>query len=162
MPAPEIDWKKIGADSIAGWFRLFVYVVGISLIAVGVGWCHGKYEQAANEGILWMDCPFRTELAGAHPPDGREEWCQKKVEGAYVRHGSWQAWYRSGQLKAKGRYENGRLVEYECCGKWRPRKGLAIVPTAGARGSSAPQCAVDTSNETLVPNEEANESPQTF
>jgi len=83
-------------------------------------------------------CPRGAELLGDAPPDGTEQWCQrrgandqfvkhglfrewhkngrKKVVGQYTdgkRHGPWREWYRSGQPSLEGHYTHG-----EQTGRW--------------------------------------------
>jgi hypothetical protein len=91
---------------LEGWGCLVALAV-----VVGVGYCGYealKEQQTKGDLLLGRDCPFGTERAGRHPPDGTDEWCQEKdSQGSYRRHGPAQEWYPSGQLKASGSYVHG-------------------------------------------------------
>ncbi|MCG8557550.1 MAG: hypothetical protein MJD61_20020 [Proteobacteria bacterium] len=91
----------------AGW--LVALVVLALVAAVGSwGWTSFKDAQAHGKWLMWRDCPFGTELAGKHPPDGTEEWCQQEAEdGSYRRHGPSRSWYANGQIMNQGSYIAG-------------------------------------------------------
>jgi hypothetical protein len=68
--------------------------VALGVVALGAafGWFALQDAQMHGEWLLGRDCPFGAELAGAHPPNGTTEWCQRKDQtGSYVKYGVWNS-----------------------------------------------------------------------
>jgi hypothetical protein len=86
-------------------------LVGL-LIAVVVGmagWEALKGSQVKGDMLMGKSCPFGAELAGSHPPQGTEEWCQEQTEnGSYRKHGVSRSWYSSGPIREQGSYVHGK------------------------------------------------------
>jgi hypothetical protein len=105
--------------------------LGCLVILVGLGgviWLADAWRDGQVQGkwLLWRDCPFGTELAGKHPPDGNMEWCQEKDDqGGYRKHGPIHVWYPSGRIKGSNTTFTGTLDDRGGCGT---RRGLHTPP----------------------------------
>lgn len=53
-----------------------------------------------------IECPAKTRVAGAAPPEGFRVWCENS-DG--VEHGPMKSWFESGEVKATGSYRLGRM-----------------------------------------------------
>jgi hypothetical protein len=83
-------------------------VLGGLALAALVGWGILKEKQPKGDLLLGRSCPFGTELAGAHPPQGTEEWCQERTDnGSYRRHGISRSWFGAGTIRERGSYVHG-------------------------------------------------------
>jgi hypothetical protein len=85
--------------------------VALGVVALGAafGWFALQDAQMHGEWLLGRDCPFGAELAGAHPPNGTTEWCQRKDQtGSYVKYGVFRVWRDDGRIMDHGYFdENG-------------------------------------------------------
>ncbi len=52
-------------------------------------------------------CPDGARLAGAPPPSGRQQWCERETGGRPVKHGPYVAWHANGRRKIEGTYAEG-------------------------------------------------------
>lgn len=57
-----------------------------------------------------LACPTGTTRAGAAPPEGWEEWCEKPDDaGQPRREGPARAWYDSGEIHSESGWKGGKL-----------------------------------------------------
>lgn len=82
-------------------------VVGLAALAflAYVGWQFLDGAMVMGVFMMGRNCPFGAELAGAHPPTGTTEWCQRKNDrGDYVKYGPFHVWTEDGKLIDSGYY----------------------------------------------------------
>ncbi len=55
-------------------------------------------------------CPDGAKSAGATPPQGLAQWCEKKNDsGQVVYHGAYTSWYKNGKKAVRAFYKDGYL-----------------------------------------------------
>jgi MORN repeat protein len=55
-------------------------------------------------------CPDGARLAGAPPPHGTQQWCERLGPDRHtVKEGPYVAWHTNGRRKTEGRYRNGLM-----------------------------------------------------
>jgi antitoxin component YwqK of YwqJK toxin-antitoxin module len=73
---------------------------------------------AEGMSVETLKCPMGAQEMGDGPPDGNLIYCARIIPGKTqpIRHGPFTAWYRTGELKKRGGYLNGKLdgrqIEY--------------------------------------------------
>jgi len=83
------------------WLWMFV---SVSML-ISVGSCARQGPCTSVKDRPQFCCPVGTRIAGNQPPDGQDLYCEKDA----LRHGPFWQWFDSGEFRAEGTYQEGKL-----------------------------------------------------